>query len=105
MVQDRLRSIKPLSCSRWRPRSRTGTARTGDDLTKVATDVDEELAGRLLSGPTQDELDRVRTQYFAWFVRGAERIGGFGGKSDSLAQSPVFGGSPDDYKKALNFVA
>ena len=30
-----------------------------------------------------------------------ERIGGFGGKSDILAESQVYGGSPDFYKKRL----
>jgi len=83
----------------------TATAKPGDDLTKVRKAVDEELGRLLANGPTQDELDRVRTQYFARFVRGAERIGGFGGKSDILALSEVFGGSPDAYKQQLARVA
>ena len=81
------------------------TARPGDDLTKVRKAVDEECARLLVNGPTQDELDRARTQYFARFVRGAERIGGFGGKSDILAESQVYGGSPDSYKQTLDWVA
>jgi zinc protease len=81
------------------------TARPGDDLTKVNAAIDEELAKLLASGPTQDELDRIRTRYFSSFVRGAERIGGFGGKSDILAQSQVYGGSGDAYKRTLKFVA
>ncbi len=32
-------------------------------------------------GPTERELQRVKAQSYAGFVRGAERIGGFGGKS------------------------
>ena len=44
---------------------------------------------------------RARAQYEASFVRGIERIGGFGGKSDRLAQSQVFRGSPDAYKISL----
>src|SRR5204863_3110967 len=83
----------------------TATAKPGDDLTQVRKSVNEEVARLLQSGLTQDELDRVRTQFFARFVRGAERIGGFGGKSDILAQSQVFGGSPDSYKKTLNWIA
>ncbi|HEV7238030.1 MAG TPA: pitrilysin family protein [Thermoanaerobaculia bacterium] len=81
------------------------TARPGDDLTKVNAAIDEELQKLLASGPTQDELDRIRTRYFSNFVRGAERIGGFGGKSDILAQSAVYGGSGDAYKKTLEYVA
>jgi zinc protease len=81
------------------------TARPGDDLSKVNAAIDEELKKLLTSGPTQEELDRIRTRYFSNFVRGAERIGGFGGKSDILAQSQVYGGSGDAYKKALTFSA
>ena len=38
------------------------TARPGDDLTKVEKAVDEELKRLLADGPTQAELDRVKTQ-------------------------------------------
>ena len=37
----------------------------------------------------------------ARFIRGIERIGGFGGKSDILAMNQVYGGSPDMYKTTL----
>jgi zinc protease len=80
------------------------TARPGDDLSKVESAVNEELARLVESGPTAHELERVRTQYMASFVRGIERIGGFGGKSDRLATSQVFGGSPDAYKATLKRV-
>src|SRR6185312_7387854 len=66
--------------------------------------VDEELARFLKSGPTEVELERVRTQYLANFVRGVERIGGFGGKSDILARYQTFTGSPDGYKQTLERV-
>ena len=45
-----------------------------------------------------------RTERLAGFVRGVERIGGFGGKSDILAQSQVCGGSPDFYRTRLERV-
>jgi zinc protease len=77
------------------------TARPGDDLAKVEKATDEELARFIESGPTALELERVRIQHMANFVRGIERIGGFGGKSDRLATSQVFGGSPDAYKTTL----
>jgi zinc protease len=81
------------------------TARPGDDLTKVENAVNEEMRKLLSGGVTADELERVKTQYFANFVKGAERIGGFGGKSDILAMSQVYGGSPDAYKKMLDVAA
>jgi zinc protease len=77
------------------------TARPGDDLGKVERAVDEELARFLRSGPTASELARAKTQYRAGFIRGVERIGGFGGKSDVLAQGEVFAGRPDAYKTRL----
>ncbi len=81
------------------------TARQGEDLNKVEKVVREELNGLLAKGPSQHELDRVRTQYIASFVRGIERIGGFGGKSDILARSQVYAGSPDAWRSSLERVA
>jgi zinc protease len=78
---------------------------TGEDLTAVRKEIDEELARLLAEGPTDDEMSRARAQFFASFVRDAERIGGFGGKSDILAESQAYGGAPDAYKKKLQLVA
>jgi zinc protease len=78
------------------------TARPGQDLGKVEKAIDEELARFLAEGPTPIELERIKTQYFARFVRGIERIGGFGGKSDILATNQVYCGSPDFYKVTLD---
>lgn len=77
------------------------TARPGDDITKVEKAADEELARFLESGPTAHEVERAKSNYMSDFIRGIERIGGFGGKSDRLANSQVFGGSPDAYKVTL----
>jgi len=80
------------------------TARPGQNLAQVEKELDEELARFLKDGPTPEELQRVKAQYQANFIRGIERIGGFGGKSDRLAQSQVFRGSPDAYKVSLKRV-
>jgi zinc protease len=80
------------------------TARPGQSITRVEKELDEELARFIKSGPTPDEMQRIKTQYQANFIRGIERIGGFGGKSDRLAQSQVFRGSPDAYKSSLQRV-
>jgi len=77
------------------------TARPGVELGRVEKAVDQELARFLASGPTPAEVRRVKTQYRAGFIRGIERIGGFGGKSDVLALGEVFGGRPDFYKVRL----
>jgi zinc protease len=78
------------------------SARPGIDLSRVEKAVDEELARFLAGGPTPVELRRAKTQYRAGFIRGVERIGGFGGKSDVLAQGEVFAGRPDFYKVRLD---
>jgi zinc protease len=80
------------------------TARPGQSIVQVEKELDEELARFLKNGPTPDEMQRVKTQYQAHLIRGIERIGGFGGKSDRLAQSQVFRGSPDAYKISLKRV-
>jgi len=77
------------------------TARPGQSLAQVEKELDEELARFLKDGPTAEELQRVKAQDEANFIRGIERIGGFGGKSDWLAQSEVYRGSPDAYKVTL----
>ncbi len=73
-------------------------------MAQVEKELDEELARFMKSGPTPEELQRVKAQYEANFLRGIERIGGFGGKSDRLAISQVFRGSPDAYKISLKRV-
>jgi zinc protease len=80
------------------------TARPGQDLSKVEKALDEELARFLKEGPTPEELERVKVQYASNFIRGIERIGGFGGTSDRLAESQTFLGSPDAYKISLKRV-
>jgi len=80
------------------------TAKSGVELSQIEKAVDEELQRFLQQGPTEKELQRIKTQYKARFIRGIERIGGFGGKSDILARNMVYGGSPDYYKTTLDLV-
>jgi zinc protease len=77
------------------------SARPGVDLARVEHAVDQEMARLLASGPTPAELARARARTRAGFIRGVERIGGEGGKSDVLAQGQVFTGRPDAYKDRL----
>lgn len=78
------------------------TAKPGADLSVVEKAINEELKNLFEKGPSEKELQRVKTQRIAGFVRGIERIGGFGGKSDILAQGVIFAGTPDYYKNYLN---
>jgi zinc protease len=81
------------------------TVKPGEDPAKAEKVLDEEVSKLLREGPTPAELERIRTTAFASFARGIERIDGFGGKSYILAESEVYGGSPDFYKTRLDWVA
>ncbi|MGH8462347.1 MAG: M16 family metallopeptidase [Stenotrophobium sp.] len=81
----------------------TATARPGVDLSKIEAAVNDELAHFLKDGPTDEELRRIKTSRYADFVRATERIDGFGGTSYILAQSQVYGGTPDFYKQSLDW--
>jgi zinc protease len=80
------------------------TVKPGSDPAVAARALDEELARVLAEGPTPAEVERVRTTNYASFVRDAERIDGFGGKSHILAESQVYGGSPDFYKQRFEWI-
>lgn len=75
------------------------TAQPGQDLAAVEAVLEEELRAFLESGPAPAALARAQTGRRASFIRGVERIGGFGGKSDVLAASEVYLGSPDGHKR------
>jgi zinc protease len=63
-----------------------------------------ELDNFIKNGPTEAELKRVKASYFADFIKGLERIGGFGGTSDILASNETFFGDASNYKKTLKYV-
>ncbi|TAJ95104.1 MAG: insulinase family protein [Gammaproteobacteria bacterium] len=73
-------------------------AQPNGDLAAVERAIDEELDRLLREGINKEELERSRTSKRAGFIRGIERIGGFGGKSDILAASEVYLGSPDAHE-------
>ena len=79
----------------------SATVAPGQDIGEVERALDEELARFLAEGPTEEELARVRTEILAFVIRGLERVGGFRGKSNILAENAVFGGRPDFYKQSL----
>ena len=82
----------------------TLTAVPGGDLRKVELAADQELRRFLKDGPTEAELRIAKTNLIGDFVRAAERIGGFGGKSDVLARCATFTGDPQCYRRYLQGV-
>ena len=79
----------------------TATVRAGVEPSLVEQQMDAVLDELVQQGPTADELQRARTRILANFTRGAERLGGFGGRSDILAESATYDGRPDGYLARL----
>lgn len=73
----------------------------GVDPAVVEKAIEEEMARLLADGPTQAELEQARTQFKAGFIRGIERIGGFGGKADALAECTVFMKDPGCFREGM----
>ena len=81
----------------------TATVQPGGDIEAVRQAINEELQRFLAEGPTEDEFARVTAQFKSGFVRGVEKIGGFGGKSSVLARNAVYAGDPGFYKTKLEW--
>jgi len=77
------------------------TIKQDADPATVEAIIDEELHKLLAEGPTAEELARAKTSFRAGFIRGIERIGGFGGKADTLAECAVFTGDPGCFRASL----
>jgi len=71
------------------------------DANRVEDALREEIAKLIEEGPTKKEVERIRTQIKAGFIRGIEKIGGRGSKSDVLARSMVYGNDPGYYQHQL----
>jgi predicted Zn-dependent peptidase len=76
----------------------------GVDPAAVEAAMDEELARLIAEGPTAEELEQAKTVFEAGFIRGIERVGGFGGKSDVLAACAVFAGDPGCFRESLRLI-
>ena len=83
----------------------TAAVKQGVDVAKVEAAIDEELKKLLAEGPTAEEVARNRTAVEAGWIRGVERIGGFGGKADALAECAVFMGDPGCFRESLKTLA
>ena len=77
----------------------------GQEVDKIEKELINLLNEFLKNGATQEELDRAKAETFTGFIKGIERIGGFGGKSDILASNEVYHSNPEYYKTALQYTA
>ncbi|MEJ7862422.1 MAG: pitrilysin family protein [Pyrinomonadaceae bacterium] len=81
------------------------TIKPGVDPANAEREMDNVISELLKSGPTNEELQRYQNRNLADFLRSIERLGGFGGRSDILAESMTYGGSPDFYLEQLETMA
>ena len=82
----------------------TVTLAQGTDVTEGARRLDSEIARFLQSGPSDDELERVRMGRYSAFVRGIERVGGFTGKTAVLAEGSLYVDDPAFYRTQLQWM-
>jgi predicted Zn-dependent peptidase len=78
--------------------SYSANVKPGGDAAAVAARMDAVLADLIAEGPTQDEIDRVVTQYAARTIQGLEQVNG---KASALAEGQLYAGDPDFYRKQL----
>lgn len=76
----------------------------GVSLFHLESIIDEEMEKFIKKGPTKTELQRIKFSHAAAFVRGTERVGGIGGKSDILAHGEVYFGDPEHYRKSFDIM-
>ncbi|MBL4674805.1 MAG: insulinase family protein, partial [Mucilaginibacter sp.] len=79
-------------------------AKPGVSLDSLDHTINRELSKVFSAGVTPAELERAKTTYFSDFIKGMEGIGGFGGKSDILAQYETFNGDADHYKTVQKWI-
>jgi zinc protease len=79
----------------------TATVRPDVNPADVEREMDAVINELLTKGVTAEDLQRMQNRNLADFLRGTERLGGFGGRSDILANSMTYGGSPDFYLTQL----
>ncbi|HSI68839.1 MAG TPA: insulinase family protein, partial [Gillisia sp.] len=81
----------------------SANVRPGEDVEQVKNTILAEIKNLIENGPTEAELKRVKAEYFANFIKGMERIGGFGGVSDILASNETYFGDASYYKTVLKY--
>jgi len=77
----------------------------GKSVDEVENTLIAVLEAFIADGPTPAELARAKSSYFAAFIKGMERIGGFGGTSDILASNAVYFDDPEFYKQRMQWIA
>ncbi|MDQ3124917.1 MAG: insulinase family protein, partial [Pseudomonadota bacterium] len=78
--------------------SYSANVKPGEAAGAVTARMDGVFNDFLENGPTQDEIDRVVTQYAARTIQGLEQVNG---KASALAEGQLYAGDPDFYRTQL----
>jgi predicted Zn-dependent peptidase len=84
--------------------SMTAAVKAGVEPARVESAMQDELRRFIAKGPTEEDLARARAALRSDFLKGLERIGGFGGKADVLAACEVYEGDPGCYRRSLELL-
>ncbi|MDC0586753.1 insulinase family protein [Gammaproteobacteria bacterium] len=76
----------------------------GQSLEELEKGIDEALHEFIKKGPIKKRLDNTIISLRASWIKGLQRVGGFGGKSDILAKGEVYQGDPGAYKNLINII-
>ena len=76
----------------------------GVDPAKVEAAMDDVMTNFIKRGPNPKLLKAEKTKLLAGFIRGIQRIGGFGGKSDLLATCQTYTGNPGCFQESAAFM-
>lgn len=79
--------------------------KAGVEPERVEAIIEEELQRLITSGLTDEELEQSKTVFRSGFIRGVERIGGFGGKADALARCEIYTGNPGCFRESMQNIA
>jgi zinc protease len=77
---------------------------SGVDPLIVEAEMDSVMAEFITKGPDRKLLKAEKTKSLAGFIRGVQRIGGFGGKSDLLATCQTYTGNPGCYIDSAKYL-
>ena len=76
----------------------------GQSLEELEKGIDEALHEFIKKGPIKKRLDNTVISLRASWIKGLQRVGGFGGKSDILAKGEVYQGDPGAYKNLISMI-
>lgn len=76
----------------------------GEDPASVEKAMDEVMESFIKKGPNRKLLQAEKTKALAGFIRGIQRIGGFGGKSDLLATCQTYTANPGCYRENAKYL-